>query len=194
MYLRSKDAAKILGLHPNTLRKLANDGKIHHIKTESGQRRYDVASFIGESKSESTVCYCRVSSHKQKDDLERQTTYLKEKSQKAEVVKDIGSGLNFKRKGLNKILERAMRGDKLKLVVAHRDRLARFGFDLIKFVIEQNGGSILVLEESSLSPQQELVQDLLNILHVFSCRMHGLRSYKDAISKDLSNQGTAKDI
>lgn len=194
MYLRSKDAARMLGMHPNTLRKLANEGKIHHIKTESGQRRYDVSSFIGESKPETTVCYCRVSSYKQKDDLERQTNYLKSIYENAEFIRDIGSGLNFKRKGLNKILERAMRGDKLRLVVAHRDRLARFGFDLIRFVIERNGGSIVVLNETSLSPDEELVKDLLNILHVFSCRVHGLRSYKNQIGKNLSDITAEKNI
>lgn len=148
MYSRSKDAAKILGLHPNTLRKLANEGKIHHIKTESGQRRYDVASFIGGSTPVSIVCYCRVSSQKQRDDLERESAYLAENYPGAEIVKDIGKGVNFN----NKVLGRAMRGDKLKVVVTHRDRLAQSGFDLVKFVVEQNGGTILVHEELALPP------------------------------------------
>lgn len=83
-----------------------------------------------------------------------------------------------------------MRGDKLKVVVAHRDRLARFGYELIRFIIESNGGQLVVLSEDSLSPAEELTKDLLNIIHVFSCRMHGLRNYKKQISEALSNETT----
>lgn len=83
-----------------------------------------------------------------------------------------------------------MRWDKLKVVVAHRDRLARFGIDLERFVIEKNGGELVVLSEDSLSPEQELTKDLLNIIHVFSCRMHGLRNYKKQISEIISKQTT----
>jgi putative resolvase len=102
----------------------------------------------------------------------------------AEFVRDIGSGLNFKRKSLKTILERAMSGTHITLVVAHRDRLARFGIDLIRQVIEpshselQNGGKLVVLNETFLSPEQELSIDLRNIVHVFSAKMHRLRSYK----------------
>jgi len=83
-----------------------------------------------------------------------------------------------------------MRGDKLKVVVAHRDRLARFGYELIRFIIESNGGQLVVLSEDSLSPTEELTKDLLNIIPVFSCRMHGLRSYKKQVSEALSNETT----
>lgn len=103
-------------------------------------------------------------------------------------MKDIGSGINFKRKGLKTILESAINGDKLKLVVAHKDRLCRFGFELIEWIIKRNHGEIVVLSKSELSPQAELTQDLLTILHVFSCRMHGLRSYKDKIGKAFANK------
>jgi predicted site-specific integrase-resolvase len=112
---------------------------------------------------------------------------MREKYPEAEVVKDVGSGLNFKRKGLNALLERALRGDRIELVVAHRDRLARFGFDLIQKIIERSGGRIVVFEQTLLSPEAELTQDLLNILHVFSCRMHGLRHYKNQVAESLSN-------
>jgi predicted site-specific integrase-resolvase len=112
----------------------------------------------------------------------------------AEFVKDIGSGLNFKRKGLKTILERAMSGTNITLVVAHRDRLARFGIDLIRQVIEQNGGKLVVFDETLLSPEQELTNDLLNIVHVFSARMHGLRSYKKQINQIISDNGTETSV
>ena len=100
------------------------------------------------------------------------------------VVTDVAGGLNWKRKGLLAILERLHRGDKLTLVVAHRDRLARFGFELIQWLVEQNGGSVLVLNQPDASPESELTEDLLAILHSFSCRMHGLRRYRTAIAED----------
>ena len=81
-------------------------------------------------------------------------------------------------KGLISILERLHRGDKLQIVVAHRDRLARFGFELIQWLVQQNGGEVLVLNQPDASPESELTEDLLAILHTFSCRMHGLRRYR----------------
>ena len=77
-----------------------------------------------------------------------------------------------------------MRGDKLRIIVAHRDRLARFGGELIHFLVEQNGGEVVVLDKTVQSPEAELTADLLAILHVFSCRMYGLRKYRDKISED----------
>lgn len=187
-YLPSRKAAEVLGIHPNTLRKWADSGKIKHIRTASGQRRYDVRDYLGKNRDMQTVCYCRVSSSKQKDDLQRQVEYLQNRFPEAEIVKDIGSGINFKRKGLRAVLERAINGDKLRLVSAHRDRLARFGFDLIKWIIEKSDGELVVLNESDLSPEQELIQDLLTILDLFSCRMHGLRSYKKQIGKTFAKK------
>ncbi|CAI8015871.1 Putative resolvase R771, partial [Geodia barretti] len=111
----------------------------------------------------------------------------------ANIVTDVGGGLNFQRKGLVSLLERLHRGDKLQIVVAHRDRLARFGFELIQWMAEQNGGEILVLDNTDHSPQQELTEDILAILHTFSCRLHGLRRYRNQIQadKDLSDSGPA---
>jgi predicted site-specific integrase-resolvase len=115
---------------------------------------------------------------------------MREKFPQAEIIQDIGSGLNFKRKGLNSILGRLLRKDKLTVVVAHKDRLARFGTEIIEFLISENGGELMVLDKNELSPSQELTQDLLAILTVFSCRMHGLRRYSKQIEEDknLSNE------
>lgn len=164
---------------------MADAGTMQTIRI-SGQRRYDVDGYLGSRAAANVVCYCRVSSPKQRDDLARQVIFMQEKYAGAEIVKDVGSALNFKRHGLKTILERAMSGEQLTVVVAHRDRLARFGSELIRFVIERNGGKLVVLSETSLSPSEELTRDLLNIIHVFSCRMHGLRNYKNEINKDLS--------
>ncbi|MBW2037034.1 MAG: IS607 family transposase [Deltaproteobacteria bacterium] len=187
-YVNTREAVRSLGVHPNTLRSWANAGKIKHIKTPSGQRRYNIDAFLGERREAATVCYCRVSSYKQKDDLERQVKFMRERFPDATIVKDIGSGINFKRRGLLSILDQAMRGDRIRLISAHRDRLCRFGFDLIKWIIEHSNGEVLVLDQTNLSPEQELTNDLLTILHVFSCRMHGLRSYKNKIAKAFAHK------
>ena len=146
-YVSARKASELLDYTPDPLRKLANEGKIDIIRTGGGHRRYDVEGYIkSKSKSITTVCYCRVSSTKQRDDLERQVVYMRSIYPAAEVIRDIGSGINFKRKGLRTLLEWLMRGDKLQVVIAHRDRLARFGIDLGRYLIEQNGGELVVLD------------------------------------------------
>ena len=102
----------------------------------------------------------------------------------AEVIKDIAFGLNFKRKGLRAILDRILQGDKLTIIVACRDRLTRFGFELIQYLVEQNGGEILVLDDTVHCPESEMVADIFSIIHVFSCIIHGLRKYKQKIKED----------
>jgi predicted site-specific integrase-resolvase len=160
-YIPLRKAVEFLGLSPNTLRKYADEGKISHIKNAAGQRLYDVESYVrGDSIRVATVCYCRVSSSKQRDDLDRQVAYMQSLYPGAEIIRDVGSGLNFKRKGLRSLLDRLMHGDKLTLVVACRDRLARFGFELIQYLVEQNGGNIVVLDQTVYCPNSELTQDL----------------------------------
>ena len=169
------------GLSSNTLRKYAKNGEIKAIRSPAGRWLFE----IGEAdKKTATICYCRVSSRKQKDDLARQVIFMRENFPQSEIIQDIGSGLNFKRKGLKTLLGRLLRGDKLTVVAAHKDRLARFGVELIEYLITENGGELLVLDKSVHSPQKELVEDLLAILTVFSCRMHGLRRYSKQIEKD----------
>jgi predicted site-specific integrase-resolvase len=184
-----RKAVEALGLHPNTLRKYADEGKIKSIKNAAGQRLFDTESFIRGDRDAvgvTIVCYCRVSSYKQRDALERQVAYMLQIYPDSEIIRDIGSGINFKRKGLQAILDRLLRGDKFTLAVACRDRLARFGFELIQYMVEKNGGKIVVLDQTVYCPTTELTQDLLSILHVFSCRMHGLRKYSKKIKEDLS--------
>ena len=183
-YLPSRQAAKILGLHPHTLRRYAYAGIIPSIRTQSGPRRYDVETYLGKSKNSTTICYCRVSSHKQTGDLQRQVAFMQEHFPNAEVITDVASGLNYRRKGLATILERLHRGDKLTLMVAYRDRPARFGTELIEQILQRNGGELLVLNQRDLSPPEELTQDLLAILTVFSARANGLRRYRKKIQED----------
>ena len=194
-YIPGRKAAAQLGIHQNTLRRYADAGQIRTIRTRSGQRRYDVDACLRESADAALVCCCRVSSAKQRDNLARQIAFRRERYPEAEIVQDTGGGLDWKRKGLVSLLERLHCGDKLQVVVAHRDRLARFGFELIEWLAEQNGGSVLVLNQPDANPESELTEDLLAILDTFSCRMHGLRRYRNAIKEDpgLSGKGAAPD-
>lgn len=176
-YVSTSKAAELTGLHPNTLRKYADEGKIRYYRLPNGDRRFDVSDWEPEP-AVTTVCYARVSQPKQKEDLQRQKKYLLNKYPGSECVSDIGSGLNYKRKGFRALLERAIRGEKLRVVVTYRDRLVRFGFDLIEHIISMSGGEIVVLNKLDSSPESELVGDLTAIVTVFSSRLHGLRSHK----------------
>ena len=184
-YVTPREAAKALGYNVDYLRQLAKKGKIPTIRTPGGHLRYAVQEYINTQRESgiTTLCYCRVSGKAQAANLASQVAYMREKFPEAEVIKDFGSGINFKRKGLQRILERLLRGDKRRIVVAHRDRLARFGSEVIRCLVE-NGGEVVVLNQSAHSPEQELTADLLEILHIFSSRMYGLRRYRDEIKED----------
>ena len=196
-YKTPRETSEILGISIDRLRRLAENGTISTIRTPGGQRRYDVQGYL-DAQTETTITtigYCRVRGKSQSDALASQVAYLQRHYPEAEIIKDFGSGINFKRKGLRTLLERILRGDKLRIVVAHRDRLARFGGEVIQFLVEQNGGEVVVLNETVYSPEEELATDLLAILHVFSYRMPGLRRYRDQIKEDrnLSNNRTEGD-
>ena len=195
-YVPGRKAATILGIHQSTLRRYADNGLIPFIRTQSGQRRYDVEAYKQQTATPTLICYCRTSSPSQKEALANQVQYMRDRYPNAEIITDIGGGLNFKRKGLISILERLHSGDKLTVVVAHKDRLARFGHDIIRWLIEQNGGELVVLNQQDHSPEQELTEDILAILHTFSSRLHGLRRYRKAIEEDtnLSHENTETDI
>lgn len=190
-YVSLKEAVKATGLHPHTLRKYADRGDIPSYRIPNGDRRFDVSSFG--QKPAAVLCYARVSTTKQKKDLETQCEALLAGYPGSEVIRDIGSGLNFKRKGLQALLGRAIQGDRLTVVVTYRDRLARFGFDLIEWIVSRSGGQVLVLNQINTSPVQELVHDLTAIITVFSSRLHGLRSHKNKKALVASYAGATAD-
>ncbi|AFY83403.1 IS607 family transposase [Oscillatoria acuminata] len=185
-YVKPKEAAQILGVHERTLRRWDENGSIETIRTPAGQRRYNVESYTAFSGSDKrkVVIYARVSSRAQQSDLNRQVAALSNLYPEAEVVSEIGGGLNFKRKKMLALLGQVLSGDVRMVVVAHKDRLARFGFDLFRWLCEQNRCELLVLNETSLSPEREMVEDILAILHCFSSRLYGLRKYKTQVKED----------
>ena len=187
----SNQAAKLLNIHPNTLRSWEDKNIIQSFRsTDKGHRRYNIQEFLSKrNKQEETpiikknICYCRVSSRNQKEELKNQVEYLKTRYPDYDIITDIASGLNYKRKGLQKILDYAKQGIIGQIVVTFKDRMCRFGFELIEYVVESSGGEILVLNQLESSPQEEMVKDLTSIIHIFSCRLYGLRRYKKTIKE-----------
>ncbi len=189
MYLSTKKACEVLGVRPGTLRAWDKAGKIKTIRTPGNTRLYDISSLVT---SGCRIIYARVSSRGQQDELESQIAYLRNRYPNHELIQDIGSGLNFKRKGFNALLERIVSGDVSEVVVTRKDRLCRFGFELIESIAKKFNCQIMVLDNAALSPQSEMVKDLLSIVHVFSRRMYGLRKYSRKIKEDtdLSQEPT----
>ena len=195
-FVKPNEAANTLGVCLRTLRRWEADGKINTIKTPSGQRRYDIEKFIKEESENggrrATVIYARVSTRPQKSDLDRQVERLSMLYPSAEVIKEVGGGLNLRRKGLVCLLGRVLQGNIGTIVVAHKDRLARFGFDLIEWLCEQLDCKIVVLNQVSLSPHQEQVQDIVAILHSFSSRLYSIRRLENKIKQELQAEAEAQ--
>jgi predicted site-specific integrase-resolvase len=179
MYVNAEKASRHFNVCQETLRLWANEGKIEHVKTTGGHRRYKIP--IDESKTAGRYLYARVSSKKQEDDLERQIKYLKRKYPNYEVVRDIGSGLNFKRQGFRRILEQLFEGNIEEVVISSSDRFSRFGTrEFFGWLFEHFGGRLTILENKNYAnPNEELSEDLLEIITVFSARYHGRRKYNN---------------
>jgi predicted site-specific integrase-resolvase len=190
-FCTGKQVKKILQVSDTTLHRWVEENKIRAIRTPSGQRRYyfsDIQLILDGNHHPSQkqkVVYCRVSSSKQLDDLERQKSLLQQQFPHHQLVADVASGLNWKRKGLRSILEQAMRGHLSEIVVAHRDRLCRFSFDLLEWIFSSNGVKLVVLDqEENQSTESELADDILSLVHVYSCRQMGKRRYHYKMQKN----------
>ncbi len=194
MYLSPQQVQKRFGYHPKTLADWADQGKIKYIRSKGNHRRYllsDLEGLTDTSFERVIILYARVSTHSQKEDLKSQAQKLRE-SRPGEVINEIGSGLNFKRRKFLKLMERVADGEIQEIVVAHKDRLCRFGFDFIEWFCELHHCKITVLGKTELSPYAELMQDFMSIMHCFSSRLYFLRRYKDEF-KTVAPTGT-KDL
>lgn len=186
-YLSVKKTRQILGVTTITLRNWHKTNKIRAIRSPSGVRLYnkqDIQNIINLREStckKQKIVYCRVSSTKQKDDLDRQIYFFKQQYPNHTLVTDVGSGINWKRKGFTSILELAMQGKLSEVVVAHRDRLCRFAFELVQWILETNKVKLVILNETNgASTNSELAEDILSIIHVYSCRQMGKRRYSES--------------
>ncbi len=182
-------AAEELGVSIETLRRWENSGKIVSERTPKGHRRYDLSKLRGiipnkNWNTKRTIAYARVSSHDQKTDLQRQVAVLESfcanHGWTFEILQDLGSGLNYSKKGLKKLIKEVCCGTIERLVITHKDRLLRFGAELIFSLCEQFGTEVVMInaaEDSSF--EDDLVQDVLEIITVFSARLYGSRSRKN---------------
>ena len=196
-YVRGAVAAKILGVSQGTLRNYEKQGKINVIRNPGNQRLYDVLEYqlknglitedqINEDQlinKHVCVCYCRVSTYDQKQDLERQVEYMKNKYPRYEMITDIASGINFNRKGLKKIIDYAIEGRLETLVVSYKDRLCRIGYELIEFILTKYSDTVIIIDaedgEEKEDINQEIANDVLEIMTVYSTKIHGMRRYKN---------------
>ena len=181
------DFARRIGRSASTIRRWERDGLLTSKRLPSGHRYFDeddVRGILGKADEKRlTVVYCRVSSQGQKDDLQSQVTAMEQYCLGAgiavdEWIQEVGGGMNFKRKQFLSLMDRIAAGDISRLIVAHKDRLVRFGFDLLDHIAKRSACIIEVVNQESLSPQEEMTEDLLSIVHTFSCRLYGMRKYK----------------
>ncbi|AYV85324.1 MAG: putative resolvase [Satyrvirus sp.] len=183
-YLGGKQTSEILGVHQRTLYQWEKKGWIKTVRTNGGKRLYDIEPYLKQKEAEKeklNICYVRVSSNGQKNDLERQIKYMKKKYPQHIIIKDIASGINLNRKGLNKIIDLAIEGKINELVVAYKDRLTRFGFKMIERIIEKySNGKIKIINKHNIKePKEELIEDVLQVMNVFVAKMNGMRKYKN---------------
>ena len=201
-YYSSKTLAKMLGVTTQTLRNWNRNGKLMPSYTKNNGYRYYSEEVVNEflnihSRSERAirvVGYARVSSRKQKDDLERQienlSTILSKKYENFEIIKDIGSGINYDKPGLKELIKRIDKHEGDIIVVLYKDRLLRYGYELVEYFAKLNNVEIIVLDKVSKTSDQELVEDLVQIITVFSCKLQGKRANKARkLVKELIEEG-----
>jgi predicted site-specific integrase-resolvase len=199
-YYSSKTVTQMLGVTAQTLRNWDKEDKLKPAYVKSnGYRYYSEESILAYTQERKTkknlnvIGYARVSSKKQLDDLERQVDnikeYLSNKYETFDIITDVGSGINYNKPGLLKLIEKINKKEVDLIVVLYKDRLLRFGFELVEYFAKLNNVSIEVLDKIDKTQDQELVEDLVQIITVFSCKIQGKRKKK---TKDLMNEFSQK--
>ena len=191
---KPKEFAELLNVSVLTLQRWDNAGKLKAFRTPTNRRYYtyeQYQKYMGITTSnKKTVIYTRVSTSNQKDNLKNQVEFLKQYVNAKgiivdTVIEDYGSGLNYNRKQWNKLIDECMTNEISTIIITHKDRFVRFGFDWFEKFLNKFGVKFIIVNNESLSPQEELVQDIISILDVFSCRIYGLRKYKKKIKEDI---------
>ena len=192
---KPKDFAELLGISVKTLQRWDREGILKANRTPTDRRYYTYNQYLQfkgiqtENDIRDTVIYARVSTKNQKDDLKKQVDFLKQFCNAKGIIinqciEDFGSGLNYNRKKWNTLLEEVMENKIKTIVISSKDRFIRFGFEWFEKFCEKFNTTIMIVNNETLSPNEELVQDIISILHVFSCRLYGLRKYKNQIKED----------
>ena len=192
---KPKDFAELLGVSVKTLQRWDRDGILKANRSPTDRRYYTYDQYLQfkgiqtEDDIRDIVIYARVSTRNQKDDLQNQVEFLKQFCNAKGIIvnqciEDFGSGLNYNRKKWNKLLDEVMENKIKIIVISNKDRFIRFGYDWFEKFCEKFNTKIIIVNNETLSPNEELVQDIISILHVFSCRLYGLRKYKNQIKED----------
>lgn len=198
--IKPKEMAKRLGITVQTLQNWDNNGKLKAHRTPTNRRyytedQYQAYTGLQNNTKRLNVLYARVSTYGQKDDLQDQLVFIRQYANAKGIIinqefTDIGSGLNYKRKKWNQLLDMVIQDKINQIFITYQDRFIRFGFDWFDNLCKQHGTKIIVINNPHTSPDQELVNDLVSIIHVFSCRLYGLRKYKNKLKNDNSLTGT----
>lgn len=199
MKLTISEASEFLGVSIPTLRRWETEGRIVSERTEGNHRRYDknmlmsLKSKKGKANEKLTIGYCRVSSSEQKDDLKRQketvSNYCAIRGYQFRIIEDIGSGLNYNKKGLNELIELISQREIDRIVVNYKDRLIRYGYEMLEKMCEINGVQIEIINHTEdKTYEEELVEDVLSVITVFSSRLYGSRSHKTKQILDENKQ------
>lgn len=201
--IKPKEMAKRLNVTVQTLQNWDKKGTLKAHRTPTNRRFYtedQYTKFVGQTTDDDrlNVAYARVSTYNQKDDLQDQLAFIRQYANAKGVIldqeiTDIGSGLNYKRKKWNQLLNMVMENKISQIFITYQDRFIRFGFDWFENLCKQHGTKIIIINNPSTSPDQELVNDLISIIHVFSCRLYGLRKYKKKLKDDHSLTGDKND-
>ena len=191
---KPKDFAELLNVSVKTLQRWDRDGILVAKRTPTDRRYYTYDQYlefkgIKKDINRKIVIYTRVSTNTQKDDLFNQVKFLQDFTNAKgmivdEIIQDIGSGLNYNRKKWNKLIEEVMENKIDTIIITHKDRFIRFGYEWFEKFLLKFDTKILVINNEFLSLQEELVQDIISILHIFSCRIYGLRKYKKKLKGD----------
>lgn len=192
---KPKDFAELLGVSVKTLQRWDRNGILKANRTPTDRRYYTYKQYLQfkgiqtDNDIRDIVIYARVSTRNQKDDLHNQVEFLKQFCNAKGIIvnqciEDFGSGLNYNRKKWNKLLEEVMENKIKTIIISSEDRFIRFGYDWFERFCKKFNTEIIIVNNESLSPNEELVQDVISILHVFSCRLYGLRKYKNQIKED----------
>ncbi len=192
---KPKDFAELLGVSVKTLQRWDRDGILKANRTPTDRRYYTYDQYLQfkgiktKNDRRDIVIYARVSTRNQKDDLQNQVDFLKQFCNAKgmivnQCIEDFGSGLNYNRKKWNKLLDDVMENRIKTIIITNKDRFIRFGYDWFEKFCEKFNTKIIIVKNETLSPKEELVQDMIAILHEFSCRLYGLRKYKNQIKGD----------
>ena len=191
---KPKEMAELIGVSVPTLQRWDREGVLKAHRTPTNRRYYtkeQYLKYINEpiENQRKIIGYLRVSSRNQIDDLENQKQFMKQFCNAKGIVvddymADIGSGLNYKRKNWNKLLDQVMNNEIETIYITYKDRFIRFGYEWFENLCHKHDTKIVILNDKETSPQQELIEDLISIIHVFSYRIFDLRKYKIEIKDD----------